>query len=114
MKNNLITEYILMQEAVAQDHLWEVYNLLENLLGDKTEKAMAYQMPTYKAKRNVIHFNASKQHIGIYPGPDAIMAFSDEFGDYSFSKGTLRIKYNQVVPIELITKLANYSYELNK
>ncbi len=114
MENNIITEYILMQEPSTHDHLWEVYNLLESLLGDKTEKTMAYQMPTYKAKRNVIHFNCSKQHIGIYPGPDAIMAFSDEFGDYSFSKGTLRIKYNQAIPKSLITKLANYSYELNK
>lgn len=114
MENNIMTEYILMQEPKAQDHLWKVYNILEQSLGDTTEKTMAYQMPTYKARRNVIHFNCSKQHVGIYPGADAIMAFSDQFGDYSFSKGTLRVKYNQEVPEELIKQLALHSYNLNK
>lgn len=114
MENNIMTEYILRQDNKAQDHLWIVYNIFEELLGDKTTKTMAYQMPTYKAKRNVIHFNCSKQHIGIYPGPDTILAFSDQFGDYSYSKGTFRIKYSQEVPVELIKSLAKYSYNLNK
>lgn len=114
MENNIITEYILEQEPRTQEHLWAVYEILEELLGPVTEKTIAYQMPTYKAKRNVIHFNCSKQHVGIYPGPDAILAFSDQFGEYGFSKGTLRIKYNQEVPTELIKELALYSYNLNK
>lgn len=54
-----MTEYILMQEPKAQDHLWKVCNILEQLLGDTTEKIMAYQIPSYKARRNVIHFNCS-------------------------------------------------------
>lgn len=114
MEQNIMTEYIVMSPVKAQAHLTEVYNLLEELLGDKTTKVYSFQMPTYKANHNVIHFNASKNHIGIYPGPAAIAAFNDEFGEYDYSKGTLRIKYSQPVPRDLITKLALYSYELNK
>lgn len=114
MEHNIMTEYIVMSPPKAQAHLTEVYNLLEALLGDKTTKVISFQMPTYKANHNVIHFNASKNHVGIYPGPAAIAAFSAEFGEYDHSTGTLRIKYSQPVPTELITKLAMYSYELNK
>lgn len=114
MENNIMTEYILMQEQKAHEHLWKIYNVLEELLAETTTKTMSYQMPTYRARRNVIHFNCSKQHVGIYPGADAIRTFSNQFGDYSFSTGTLRVKYNQEVPVELIKQLALYSYNLNK
>ncbi|WOO87707.1 DUF1801 domain-containing protein [Mollicutes bacterium LVI A0039] len=114
MQENIITEYIMMQDKMRHDHLWEIYELIESLIGDKTTKTMAYQMPTYKAKHNVVHFSATAKHVGIYPGPHAMLAFESEFGEYSHSTGTLRIKYNQPVPTELITKLVLYSYDLNK
>lgn len=113
MEQNIMVDYILSSPEIAQPHLTEVYNLLEELLGDKTTKVTAFQMPTYRAKKNVVYFNATKKHVGIYPGPVAIAAFQDEFGEYDFSKGTLRIKYTQPVPTELIKKLVLYSYELN-
>lgn len=114
MNENIITEYIMTSPAKAHEHLWAIYNILEEVIGDNTTKVLSYQMPTYKAKRNVIHFNASTTHIGIYPGPEAIAEFKSQFAMYDYSKGTLRIKYNQQVPTELIKQLAQYSYELNK
>ncbi len=114
MNENIITEYIMTSPAKAHEHLWAVYNILEEIIGADTTKVLSYQMPTYKAKRNVIHFNATKTHIGIYPGPDAIAAYHEQFGMYDYSKGTLRIKYNQQLPTDLIKKLALYSYQLNK
>lgn len=114
MNENIMTQYIMQSPAKAHEHLWQIYNILEEVIGDCTTKTFAYQMPTYKASHNVIHFNATKSHIGIYPGPDAIAEFHTQFGMYDYSKGTLRIKYNQCVPTELIKQLALFSYELNK
>lgn len=114
MENSIFIDYILSQPQTHQDHLQQTYQILEQLLGDKTTKTMAYQMPTYKAKRNVIHFAAFSKHIGIYPGPDAIAAFADELTEYKYSKGTVKIGLNQPYPTELVKKLALYSYEHNK
>lgn len=114
MEQNIMTEYIANSPLKAQEHLIQVYSILEEIIGAETTKTFAYQMPTYKAKHNVIHFNASKNHVGIYPGAAAIAAFKDEFGIYEYSKGTLRVKYSQEVPVELIKKLALFSYEINK
>lgn len=114
MNENIITEYIMNCPARTHEHLWAIYNILEELLGVDTTKTFAYQMPTYKAQRNVIHFVATKNHIGIYPGPEAIEQYKHQFGNYGYSKGTLRIKYNQQIPTELIKQLATYSYQLNK
>ncbi len=114
MEQNLIIAYILRQPVVAQNHLFTTYELIESLLGDKCIKCMSYQMPTYKAKHNVIHFAAFKNHLGIYPGAKVIATFSDEFTDYKFSKGTLQIQYKQELPIEVIKQMVLYAYELNK
>lgn len=114
MGNNVITEYILSQPAKYQEHLWHVYNTLEETLGEITEKTFVYGMPTYKAKRNVIHFSCTKTHVGIYPGPDAIEQYKSQFGSYGYSKGTLRVKYSQQIPTGLIQEMALYSYNLNK
>lgn len=114
MEKNIITEYILEQPEIAQAHLIKTYELIEMLIGQKCSKCFSYQMPTYKAKRNVVHFAAFKNHIGIYPGATTIMAFSDQFAGFKFSKGTLQIKYNQELPVELIKQMVIHTYELNK
>ncbi len=114
MENNLMLDYILKQDEQYHSHLMQVYEILETTLGKHCEKIISYQMPTYKAKRNVIHFACFKNHLGVYPGALTIEAFKAEFGEYKSTKGTLQINYKQDVPVELIKKMAMYSYELNK
>lgn len=113
MSENIITAYISSSPVIAQDHLWQIYDILEAVIGDKTIKTLSYQMPTYKAKRNVIHFSANKSHIGIYPGPATIAFFEPQLANYAHSKGALQIRYDQPVPSDLISQLAKFSYELN-
>ena len=58
-----------------------------------------------------IHFAASKSHLGIYPGEEAIVAFADELSEYSVSKGTIRVPYGEPLTAELIDKVARWCYE---
>ena len=48
-------------------------------------------MPTFWKGRNLIHFAAASKHIGLYPGPDAIVAFAERLKGYKTSKGTVQI-----------------------
>lgn len=65
-------------------------------------------MPTYWKGRNLIHFAASKKHIGLYPGDEAVAAFADELEGFSVSKGTIRLPYYKDLPVELITRIAQW------
>lgn len=62
-------------------------------------------MPTYWKGHNIVHFAASKKHIGLYPGPVAVEEFAEALKGYKTDKGTIRIPYGKV-DAELIKKLS--------
>ncbi len=53
-------------------------------------------MPTYWKGHNIVHFAASKKHIGLYPGPAAVEKFAEALKGYKTDKGTIRIPYGKV------------------
>ena len=59
---------------------------------------------------NIVHFAASKKHIGLYPGPAAVEEFAEALKGYKTDKGTIRIPYGEV-DAELIKRIALWCYE---
>ncbi len=108
-----IEEYILNQEEEKQGMLYEVYHCIQSEMGECEEK-IAWQMPTFRKKYNVIHFACMKKHIGIYPGPDAISHFEHVFKEnkLKYSKGCVQIPYKQPLPLQLITDITKYCLEM--
>ncbi|MCI8894969.1 MAG: hypothetical protein HFI41_10010 [Lachnospiraceae bacterium] len=41
-------------------------------------------------RHNIIQFAGFKNHVGLYPGPEAVREFSERLKDYRTSKGTIR------------------------
>ena len=76
----------------------------------EAEERISWSMPTYWKKHNIIHFAASKKHIGLYPGPAAVEQFSKELQGYKTDKGTIRIPYGKV-DAALIEKIAKWCLE---
>ena len=110
VKPKSIEEYIAAQEEGIQPMLVEIRTILKGALPEAEER-ISWSMPTYWKDRNIIHFAASKNHLGIYPGEEAIVAFADELSDYSVSKGTIRVPYDKPLPTELIEKIARWCYQ---
>ena len=77
----------------------------------EAQERISWSMPTYWKGRNIIHFAASKKHLGIYPGDEATAAFAEELSGYDISKGTIRIPYDQPLPEELIRRIAQWCFE---
>ncbi|MDD6681079.1 hypothetical protein [Galactobacillus timonensis] len=52
-------------------------------------------MPTWRDRHNLIHMAAQKNHIGICPGPDAIVHFASTFDELGirYSKGLTQRKH---------------------
>ena len=90
IKPQNIDEYIAAQDEKYQPRLKEIREILRNALPDAEER-ISWSMPTYWKGRNIIHFAASKKHLGIYPGDEATAAFEEDLADFDVSKGTIRL-----------------------
>jgi uncharacterized protein YdhG (YjbR/CyaY superfamily) len=110
IKPQNIDEYIAVQDEAVRPKLNQVRSILRAAIPDAEEK-ISWSMPTYWKGKNIIHFAASKKHIGLYPGGEATTVFADELADYDVSKGTIRLPYDKELPEELITKIAKWCYE---
>jgi len=108
-KPKTIDEYILSQDADKQEDLKVIRQILRSALPEAEER-ISWSMPTYWKNHNILHFAASKEHIGLYPGPAAVMQFAEELQGYKTDKGTIRIPYGKVDAM-LIEKIAKWCWE---
>ena len=109
-KIETIDQYIEEQDEGIRSRLNEVRQILHTAIPEAQEK-ISWSMPTFWKGKNIIHFAASKNHLGLYPGGEATTVFADRLADYDVSKGTIRLPYNQPLPKELITDIAKWCYE---
>lgn len=107
-----ISDYIASFAPETQAKLENIRAVIHSAAPDATE-AMSYGMPTFKLNGILIHFAAFKEHLGIYPGPDAIEFFSAELQHYDTSKGTIRIPHTEPLPVQLIRKITEYRVKVN-
>ena len=102
-----IEEYILRQPEDVQPYLRQVDSAIRAALPEAEEK-ISWSMPTYWRGHNLIQFAASKRHIGLYPGPEAVEAFAGRLEGFQTSKGTIRLPYDKPLPLELIAEIAKW------
>ena len=102
-----VDEYISAQDEGIRANLQSVRAVLRRELPDATEK-ISWSMPTYWKDHNIIHFAASKKHIGLYPGPEAVNQFEEKLcqAGCTYSKGSIRIPYSENLPLDLIAEIA--------
>ncbi|MFD1465045.1 iron chaperone [Lapidilactobacillus mulanensis] len=103
----VITDYIATVPVEHQSKATELYQLLKELLPTAKER-MSYQMPSFWSGYTLIYFAAAKNHLGLYPTPQPIVAFEDELQSYKTSKGAIQLPYDQTLPTELITKIVEF------
>ena len=109
-KIETVDQYIGEQEETALPHLTEVRRILREALPDAEER-ISWSMPTYWKGRNLIHFAASKKHLGLYPGGEATTVFAERLAGFEVSKGTIRLPYDAPLPGTLIADIARWCRE---
>ena len=97
---NTIDEYIANQPEQLQSTLLSVRTAIRKVLPDATEK-ISWSMPTFWRGRNLIHFAAQKNHLGVYPGAEAIEHFAPRLTAYKTSKGAVQFPYKTFGPEQL-------------
>ncbi|MGI6562373.1 MAG: iron chaperone [Clostridia bacterium] len=108
-----VDEYIQEQPEEIRPFLYQVRSAIKEVLPDADE-IISWRMPTYKKKRNIIHFAAFKNHIGIYPGDEAILHFKERLSEYKTSKGAIRLPYTKPLPLDLIKEIALWCHETGR
>lgn len=113
LKPKDIDEYIALQDEQAQPRLQAIREAIHSAIPDAQER-ISWSMPTFWDGRNVIQFAASKHHIGLYPGPEAVEQFQGRLTDYETSKGTIRLPHQKPLPLEVIADIAKWCWEQYK
>lgn len=100
-----IMEYITSQPKAVQPVLFTVRSKILECLPEVNEK-IAWRMPTFYDKKYIIHFAAFKNHLGIYPGPEAILFFQAQLKPYHYTKGAIQFPFDKEIPYDFIQKIA--------
>jgi uncharacterized protein YdhG (YjbR/CyaY superfamily) len=74
----------------------------------KAQETISYGMPAFKQHKVLVYYAAYKAHIGFYPTPNAIVAYSAELTKYKTSKGAIQFPLDAPLPISLIKKLVKF------
>ncbi|MFN0276633.1 MAG: iron chaperone [Chitinophagales bacterium] len=77
------------------------------------EEKISYAIPTFYLEGNLVHFAASKNHIGFYPAPSGLKAFAKEVAKFKNSKGAVQFPFDKPLPLSLITKIVKYRVKEN-
>lgn len=49
-----------------------------------------------------------RSHVGFYPHPTTIEAFSDRLAEYKFAKGSVQFPFDKPIPNDLIVEMVKY------
>ncbi|GAP72476.1 iron chaperone [Candidatus Symbiothrix dinenymphae] len=105
-----IDEYIAGFPIEVQAIMTNFRQIIHEVAPEVKEK-ISWGMPTFTLKKILVQFGGFKNHIGFFPGPDAIAAFQDELAAYKTSKGTIQLPYKQPFPTELVKKIVKWKQE---
>ncbi len=105
-----IDEYISNFPPEVQLKLQLLRSTIRQIIPEATEK-ISYGIPTFALTKNIVHFAAFKNHIGLYALPATNEKFQEELSKYTTGKGSIQFPLKEDLPISLIEKLLRYRME---
>ena len=108
-----VEEYISRFPQQTQNIMQQIRALVMGMVPD-AEESIAYGMPTFKKNGLLTHFGAYQHHIGLYPGPEALVAHKDEIAKYKNAKGSVQFPLDEPMPMVLIKNIIEYRIGVNE
>lgn len=102
-----VDEYISNYPEDLQERLKDIRETIKKAAPDAIEK-ISYGMPAYTYKGMLLYFAMHTNHIGLYPYPSAMEAFSKKIAGYRTSKGTIQFPNNEKLPLKLISEMVKF------
>ena len=102
-----INEYIAGFPMEVQAILAKVRHTIREAAPGAQEK-IAYGIPTFTLKGNLVHFGAFQNHVGFYPTSSGIAHFQRELAAYKSARGSVQFPLDKPVPYDLIGKIVKF------
>ncbi|MHC1720961.1 MAG: iron chaperone [Clostridiaceae bacterium] len=102
-----IDEYIDMFSPEVQIKLKQLRRVIQEAAPGAAEK-ISYKMPAFDYFGILVYFAAFKNHIGFYPTPSGIEAFSKELAVYKTAKGSVQFPLEEPLPYNLIADVVKF------
>jgi uncharacterized protein YdhG (YjbR/CyaY superfamily) len=100
-----IDEYIATFPKETQKIMEELRATIK-AAAPEAEENIAYHIPTFTLKGNLVHFSAWKKHIGFYGTSNEIQeTLKNEISNYANEKGSLLFPLDKPLPLTLISKI---------
>lgn len=104
-----IDEYYTQYDENYIERMQLIRNMVKELVPEAVEK-IAWGMPSFHYHGYyVIQFAACKNHIGFYPGPDAIEHFKPRLSTYKTTKGSIHLPMNKDIDMDLVKDIILYN-----
>ncbi len=107
-----VDAYIFAQPPETRRALEELRSCIW-LAAPKTFELLNYNIPAFAlvegGKRDQqIMIAGYPKHVGFYPHPDVIEAFSNQLTEYKFAKGSIQFPLNKPIPKELVIEMVKF------
>src|SRR4029077_15390134 len=101
------TEYINAAPTDARKKLREMRACVRAAAPGATE-SLKWGMPAFSYRRILVTFAAHKNHIGFYPTPSAVSAFTKELSKFTTARGSIQFPLEDPLPMALIRKITAF------
>lgn len=111
-KSREVDTYISTQSPEAQKALNELRSCIW-LAAPNVSELMNYKIPAFalveggKCDKQIMIAGYPK-HVGFYPHPATIEAFSDQLSEYKSAKGSVQFPLNKPIPKDLVIEMVRY------
>lgn len=112
IRSKEVDAYIATQPSETQRALEELRSYVW-MVAPQVSELMNYNIPAFalveggKRDKQIMIAGYSK-HVGFYPHPDVIEAFSNQLTEYKFAKGSIQFPLNKPIPKELVIAMVKY------
>jgi uncharacterized protein YdhG (YjbR/CyaY superfamily) len=102
-----ITEYINAAPKKAQKKLLEM-RVCIRAAAPGAEEGLKWGMPAFSHKRILVTFAAFDNHIGFYPTPSAVKAFSKDLAKFVTASNSVQFPLEKPLPLALIRRITQF------
>jgi len=113
MNSTAVDDYLALINSEKLPLLQQLRNVIRSSVPE-AEEGIFWNMPGYRWNGPLVYYAAYKNHVGFYPGPEIISAFSDRLSVFKTSKGAVQFDYQQELPVDLIKAMVIFRMNANE
>ena len=102
-----IDEYMGQFPEDVRRALGKIRAAIHEAAPDAVER-ISYRMPAFYLNGYLVWFAAFQHHIGLYPKPSGLQAFTEELSAFEGTTGSVHFPLDQPPPLELIRKIVQF------